>query len=154
VLAERGRLRFVGDEFECDITNVAHGGVFVARHEGRVVFVSDAVPGERVRVRVTEASKSSFWRADTLSVITPSEHRREHVWAEASVHRPPEQRAGGAEFGHIDLAFQRHLKTTVLHESFERVGKLPLPSLLPAPVQVRPVGDDEQHNGTGWCRFC
>jgi len=140
----------VGDEFECDITNVAHGGVFVARHEGRVVFVSDALPGERVRVRVTEASKSSFWRADTVSVLSPSEHRRDHVWPEASVSRPPEQRAGGAEFGHIDLAFQRQLKTTVLHESFERVGKLPLPSLVTSPVQVLPVGDDEQHNGLGW----
>ena len=140
----------MGDEFECDITNVAHGGVFVARHEGRVVFVSDAVVGERVHVRVTEASKSSFWRADTLSVIASSQHRRDHVWPEASVSRPPEQRAGGAEFGHIDLAFQRQLKTTVLHESFERVGKLPLPSLLTAPVRVQPVGDDEQHNGLGW----
>ena len=75
----------MGDEFECDITNVAHGGVFVARHEGRVVFVTDALPGERVRVRVTEASKSSFWRADTIAVLTPSTHRRDHVWPEASV---------------------------------------------------------------------
>lgn len=140
----------MGDEFECDITNVAHGGVFVARHEGRVVFVSDALPGERVRVRVTEASKSSFWRADTIDVIAASEHRRDHIWPEASVTRPPSERAGGAEFGHIDLAFQRELKTTVLHESFERVGKLSLPSLLPQPVRVRAVGDDDERNGLGW----
>ena len=37
---------------ELDITNVAHGGVFVARHEGRVVFVPDTLPGERVRARI------------------------------------------------------------------------------------------------------
>jgi tRNA/tmRNA/rRNA uracil-C5-methylase (TrmA/RlmC/RlmD family) len=140
----------VGDEFECDITNVAHGGVFVARHEGRVVFVTDALPGERVRVRVSEASKSSFWRADTLAVITPSTHRREHVWPEASVARAPEERPGGAEFGHIDLAYQRELKTTVLHESFERVGKLALPSLLTQPVRVSAVGHDDERNGLGW----
>jgi tRNA/tmRNA/rRNA uracil-C5-methylase (TrmA/RlmC/RlmD family) len=140
----------VGDEFECDITNVAHGGVFVARHEGRVVFVSDALPGERVRVRVTEASKSSFWRADTIDVIVASEHRRDHIWPEASVTRPPSERAGGAEFGHSDLTYQRHLKTTVLHESFERVGKLSLPDLVANPVRVQAVGDDDERNGVGW----
>ena len=32
---------------DLDITGIAHGGTFIARHEGRVVFVSDAVPGER-----------------------------------------------------------------------------------------------------------
>jgi tRNA/tmRNA/rRNA uracil-C5-methylase (TrmA/RlmC/RlmD family) len=47
----------VGDEIELLITNLAHGGVCVARHEGRVVFVADAIPGERVVARVTEARK-------------------------------------------------------------------------------------------------
>ncbi len=35
-----------GDLIELDITGIAHGGVFVGRHEGRVVFVSDTLPGE------------------------------------------------------------------------------------------------------------
>ena len=44
---------------------VAHGGHCVARHEGRVVFVRHALPGERVRVTVTEGGATSkFWRAD------------------------------------------------------------------------------------------
>ena len=51
---------------DLDITDVAHGGVFVGRHEGRVVFVPDAIPGERVRVRLTETGKKSFWRGETL----------------------------------------------------------------------------------------
>ena len=33
------------DVLELDITGIAHGGTFVARHEGRVVFVSDAIFG-------------------------------------------------------------------------------------------------------------
>ena len=68
---------FLGTEVELDITNVAHGGVFVARHDGRVIFVSDAIPGERVRARITDDSQKSFWRADTVDVLTPSAHRRE-----------------------------------------------------------------------------
>ena len=101
---------------------VAHGGVFVAHHEGRVVFVTDTLPGERVAARVTDLSHDRFWRAETLEVLTASPDRRPHVWAEASVDRAPERRAGGAEFGHIDIARQRTLKAEVLHDALERMG--------------------------------
>ena len=56
-------------DVELEITNVAHGGVFVARLEGRVIFVADTLPGERVRARITESSKKSFWRAETVEVL-------------------------------------------------------------------------------------
>jgi tRNA/tmRNA/rRNA uracil-C5-methylase (TrmA/RlmC/RlmD family) len=108
-----------GTEVEIDVTNVAHGGVAVARHDGRVVFVSDAIPGERVRARITDDSKKSFWRAETLSVVTASAHRRPHVWSAASIDRAPEDRAGGAEFGHIEIGHQRELKRLVLADSLK-----------------------------------
>src|SRR5436190_21625134 len=98
---------------ELDIDNVAHGGVTVARLDGRVVFVSDAIPGERVLARIADDSKASFWRADTVEVLTPSPDRRPHVWAAAALDRAPELRAGGAEFGHIALERQRSLKAQV-----------------------------------------
>src|SRR3954470_4927887 len=50
---QRG-LGWTGREFEVTVGAVAHGGHCVARHEGRVVFVRHALPGERVVVRVTE----------------------------------------------------------------------------------------------------
>ena len=104
----------IGEELELDVTNVAHGGIFVARHEGRVVFVSDTLPGERVRARITEANHKSFWRADTVAVLDASTERQPHIWEAAAVERAPEDRAGGAEFGHIAPAFQRELKRRVL----------------------------------------
>jgi len=134
----------VGTDVELDITNVAHGGVFVARHEGRVVFVTDAIPGERVRARITEARHGSFWRADTVEVLTASEHRQPHVWSAASVGRDPADRAGGAEFGHITLDHQRTLKASVIADALSRMAKLELdPVVEPAP------GDDEAA-GLGW----
>ena len=90
--------------------DVAHGGVFVGRHEGRVVFVPDTIPGERVRVRLTDVGKTSFWRGEALEVLDASPHRRPHVWRQADIDVPPEQRPGGADFGHIELAHQRELK--------------------------------------------
>jgi tRNA/tmRNA/rRNA uracil-C5-methylase (TrmA/RlmC/RlmD family) len=131
-----------GTEIELDVTNIAHGGVAVARHDGRVVFVSDAIPGERVRARVTEDSKKSFWRAETTKVLEPSEYRQPHVWAEASVDRPPHDRAGGAEFGHITIAHQRELKRQVLVDSMKRMGGIEAD----AEVAALPGNAD----GTGW----
>lgn len=135
---------WLGKTVELDVTNIAHGGVSVARTDGRVVFVSDAIPGERVLARITEDSKKSFWRAETLSVIAPSEHRRPHVWGAASLERDPRERAGGAEFGHIDLAHQRELKRQVLTDALQRMARIE------RDVVVEAVPGDDQLNGTGW----
>ena len=114
------------DLLDLDITGIAHGGTFIARHEGRVVFVSDAIPGERVRARLlapgegADASTRSFWRAETVEVLEASEHRRPHLWAEADVSRDPAERPGGADLGHIALDHQRVLKRQVLSEALDR----------------------------------
>ena len=132
-------------EVELDVTNVAHGGVFVARHEGRVVFVADTLPGERVLARVSDTRHKSFWRAETLGVVQAAPERREHVWREASVDRPPLQRAGGAEFGHIVDAHQRELKRQVLTDALSRFGGID------SEVVVEPVDvDGGAKSGTGW----
>lgn len=113
-----------GALLDLDVTAIAHGGVFVARHEGRVVFVSDAIPGERVRARLdrpsADADTRSFWRAETVEVLDASPHRRAHVWAEADVSRAPGQRPGGADLGHIEIGHQRVLKRRVLQEALDR----------------------------------
>jgi len=131
-----------GREIEVEATNMAHGGESVARYEGRVVFVADAIPGERLVARVTDDAKKSFWRADTVRVLEPSPHRRAHVWAEASVDRDPAGRPGGADYGHIDLAFQRELKAGVLADALSRMAKIDRE----VTVEALPGEAD----GTGW----
>jgi len=137
----------LGREVELDVTGIAHGGISVARLDGRVVFVSDTLPGETVRARVTDDRKKSFWRAETVSVVEASPHRREHVWAAASVDRAPEDRAGGAEFGHIELSHQRELKSQVLRDALTRTGGLPDEQ---ATVRVEALPGDDERGGTGW----
>lgn len=130
---------------DLDITGIAHGGTFIARHEGRVVFVSDAIPGERVRARLsadsTDESKS-FWRAETVEVLEASPHRRPHIWAEADVSRDPENRPGGADLGHIALEHQRVLKRQVLSEALDRFAG---PGLDAPEIEAVDSTD-----GTGW----
>jgi tRNA/tmRNA/rRNA uracil-C5-methylase (TrmA/RlmC/RlmD family) len=151
----------VGREIELAMNKVAHGGVTVARHEGRVVFVPDTIPGERVLARVTDDRKKAFWRADTVRVLEPSPHRREHVWAAAGIDVDPDDRPGGAEFGHIRLAHQRELKAQVLAESMERMAgiarEIVVEALPPTPPAAGTradagvsTGTDPEDDGTGW----
>lgn len=138
-----------GTLLDLDVERIAHGGVAVARHEGRVVFVSDAIPGERVRARVSDASKEAFWRAETVEVLDASADRREHVWAEASVDRDPALRAGGAEFGHIRLERQRQLKAEVLADALRRMAGVE-PELEVGAVDPALAPDVSAEDGTGW----
>ncbi|WP_447913164.1 class I SAM-dependent RNA methyltransferase [Microbacterium phyllosphaerae] len=130
---------------DLDITGIAHGGTFIARHEGRVVFVSDAIPGEQVRARLTEDStdeSKSFWRAETVEVLEASPHRRPHIWSEADVSRAPEERPGGADLGHIDLVHQRVLKRQVLTEALDRFAG--------AGLEAPEIEAVDSSDGTGW----
>ena len=56
----------VGDRFEIGGLRAAHGGVVVGRHDGRAVFVRNALPDERVLVEVTDARKPSFCHARVI----------------------------------------------------------------------------------------
>ena len=124
---------------ELEIEKIAHGGIFVARHEGRVVFVSHTAPGEKVKAKVFEDKGGSFCRAETIEVLNPSANRVTHIWKEAD-----RLGAGGAEFGHLALEYQRTLKTDVLEESLSRMAGIS------QRVQVMPVPGDETTNGLGY----
>jgi 23S rRNA (uracil1939-C5)-methyltransferase len=63
-----------GDGLELRVDRLAYGGAGVARTNGYVVFVRDAVPGDRVRARVTK-SRRSFAEADSVELLEPSPER-------------------------------------------------------------------------------
>ncbi|QCB98097.1 class I SAM-dependent RNA methyltransferase [Arthrobacter sp. PAMC25564] len=122
-----------------DVGPVAHGGHCVARHEGRVVFVRHGIPGEKVRVRLTEDGPAAkFWRADVVEVLEASPDRVDHFWdladsARSWSHRHPP--VGGAELGHISLERQRSLKAEVLAEQLRRLAGVVLSTPVESTVE-------------------
>jgi len=101
------------------IDGVAHGGICVARApDGRVVFVRHALPGEVVRVKVTE-ERRSYLRADAVEILTASSARvvPPCPWAGPG-------RCGGCDWQHADLAEQRRLKAAVVREQLQRLAHL------------------------------
>lgn len=104
---------------DLEIGPVAHGGHCVARHEGRVVFVRHALPGERVLAVVTDDAGGSFCRADAISVrqAHPDRVAPSCTWARAGG-------CGGCDLQHASPSLQRELKTAVLREQLSRLAGL------------------------------
>jgi tRNA/tmRNA/rRNA uracil-C5-methylase (TrmA/RlmC/RlmD family) len=106
----------VGELIELEVGPPAHGGSCVARHIGQVVFVRHALPGERVRARVTEQSKH-FARADAVDVLTASVHR---VVPPCPAARPGG--CGGCDWQHADAGYQRDIKAAIVMEQLQRLA--------------------------------
>ncbi|HKU30433.1 MAG TPA: TRAM domain-containing protein [Arthrobacter sp.] len=140
-----------------DVGPIAHGGHFVARHEGRVIFVRHAVPGEKVRIRLTDSGEASrFWRADVVEVLEASPDRTRHFWGLAdsvAAWRKGGPPVGGAELGHVTLQRQRQLKSEVLAEQLKRLAGVELHVEVEAARGGDPVPDDGDRldeAGLGW----
>lgn len=125
---------------ELEIGRVAHGGHCVARHEGRVVFVRHTLPGERVRVRLTDADPDArFWRADAVEVLKASPDRVPSAWPAAG----PDG-VGGGELAHVALPAQRAWKAGVLREQLQRLGHVE------RDVEVHAAPGDDERGGLAW----
>jgi tRNA/tmRNA/rRNA uracil-C5-methylase (TrmA/RlmC/RlmD family) len=110
----------VGEEYEVRVGPVAHGGHCVARHDGRVLFVRHALPGELVVARVTEGTSTSrFLRADAVEVLEAS---RDRIPAPCPFAGPG--RCGGCDWQHATPGAQRRLKADVLTEQLHRLAGL------------------------------
>jgi tRNA/tmRNA/rRNA uracil-C5-methylase (TrmA/RlmC/RlmD family) len=118
-----------GDLVQVTIEKVAHGGHFIARHDGAVIFVRHAIPGENCTIQITSTG-SSFNRADVVSVEAPSEFRVEAPCSFAN-----RNGCGGCDFQHISVKHQRTLKSDVIAEQFSRIAKMEMR------VEVEEVGE-------------
>lgn len=123
------RTLVVGEVIEVAIEKVAHGGHFIARHEGAVIFVRHAIPGERCRIEITSVG-SSFNRADVVDVLEPSPDR-----VVAPCEYSHRNGCGGCDFQHISQARQLQLKSDVITEQFARIAKMEIS------VEVESVGE-------------
>lgn len=100
------------------------GGRMLARHEGQVVLVAGAIPGERVGAEVERSARGTLW-ATVTEVLEASPDRREPLCDPA---------CAGLAFAHIAYDRQRQLKGEIVADAFHRIGKIPLEQ----PIRVEP----------------
>jgi 23S rRNA (uracil1939-C5)-methyltransferase len=120
------------DTVELTTTAVAVGGDAIARHaDGRVVFVEGALPGEVVRVELTD-ERRDFARARVVEVVSPSPDR-------VAAPCPAFARGcGGCPWQWVAPAAQRRLKRDMVVDALRRLAHLPDP---PVAEEVLGVAD-------------
>lgn len=106
----------VGQKVRATIEKIAHGGHFIARVDGAVIFVRHALPGEDVTIVITDITKN-FARGDVIEVHSASVDRVMPPCSYAG-------RCGGCDFQHISYQRQRALKAEVISEQFHRLAKM------------------------------
>ncbi|MFH0919059.1 MAG: 23S rRNA (uracil(1939)-C(5))-methyltransferase RlmD [Fibrobacterota bacterium] len=101
---------------ELDVLRLGVNGEGVAEHDGYVLFVPGALPGERVAARVTE-TKKSYGRADLVNVIAPAEGRVEPACTLFG-------RCGGCQLMHLSYERQLTFKRERVADVLLRIGGL------------------------------
>lgn len=130
VLTERERI-------EVTVGDVAHGGHCVARHEGMVVFVRHALPGERVIAEITEVHPG-YARSEAVTVLEASPDRVSPPcpWSGPDA-------CGGCDLQHVAPRAQLEWKAAVVRQQFGRLAHLDLV------VRVEPLSSPVEGD-PGW----
>jgi 23S rRNA (uracil1939-C5)-methyltransferase len=121
-----------GDELELTVDSLAYGGRGVARHGELVVFVSRALPGDRVRARVTKF-KRRYAEARAVELLEAGPGRVEAPC-------PHFGTCGGCAWQDLDYARQLEHKQAQVVDALERLGRLEGYELRPIEPAVAQFG--------------
>ncbi len=111
------------------IEDMADKGRGLARHEGKVVFVAGAVPGDRVDAQVMKA-KSSFAEARMVQLLAPSPDRVQPFCKHFGT-------CGGCKWQHLSYEAEARFKQKHVEDALRRIGHVQLPPV--SPIMASPT---------------
>jgi 23S rRNA (uracil1939-C5)-methyltransferase len=91
-----------------------YGGAFLARDQGKAVFIPLILPGEQARVQIVE-EKKSYASAEVAEIVTPAPDRVAPVCRHFGA-------CGGCQYQHASYVSQLDFKQSILRETLERGG--------------------------------
>lgn len=106
-----------------EVIDTSSEGKAIARHDGLVVFVEGAVPGDVVDVMV-HRKKNSFAEGRMHALKKPSEKRVNPVCSHFGV-------CGGCKWQHFDYSAQLQFKQKHVQDALERLAKIEFPAVQP-----------------------
>ena len=112
------------DVIEVEIVDLSHDGAGVAKAEGLVFFVENALPTERIRMRILKVNKKiGFGKVEAY--LTKSPYRNEDVDVDYL-------RTGIADLGHLKYSEQLKFKTKKVRDSLYKIAGI-------ADIEVAPT---------------
>lgn len=117
------------ETFDLILEKLTYGGDAMGRlPDSRAVFVPFGLPGERVRVRLTE-EKKHFARGEIVEIITSANDRIQPRCKHFG-------ECGGCHYQHLPCEKQLMAKTDILIDQLQRIGRIenpPVEPMVPCP---------------------
>jgi len=127
-------------EHEITLEKLTYGGEAMGRlQDGRAVFVPFGLPGETVRIQLTQ-EKQNFARGEILEILKPSPDR---ITAKCKHFT----QCGGCHYQNLPYEKQLTAKADILRDQLQRIGKIENP-----PVQAT-VASPNQWNYRNHVQF-
>lgn len=126
-------------QHEITLEKLTYGGEVMGRlSDGRAVFVPFGLPGETVRIQLTQ-EKQNFARGEILEILKPSPDRIQakckHAFSPLLLGRVPDRvegsgvrsACGGCHYQHLPYEKQLTAKADILRDQLQRIGKIENP---------------------------
>lgn len=102
------------DIVQVEISDLSHDGLGIAKHEGFVFFVENALPGEIIQMRVLKVNKNSgFGKVETYLTTSPMRQKKLDVTY---------LRTGIADLGHLLYPQQQLFKQKQVQDSLYKIA--------------------------------
>ena len=115
----------INDEYIVNIEKLSNLGTGIARIDGQVVFVENACPEDKVKIKITKVNKN-FANAKVIEVVTPSPHR-------VTPFCPMNNICGSCQMQFIDYDYQLALKKQMVEDAMRTIGNIDTPVNNPIP---------------------
>lgn len=106
----------VGDKLDLNIIDLTNQGLGVGKVEGFTIFVEGGLPGDELIAEIKK-TKKNFAEAKAVEIKNPSSKRQ---ISECKYYKT----CGGCQLHELDYRAQLDIKTNMVKDAIERIGKL------------------------------
>jgi 23S rRNA (uracil1939-C5)-methyltransferase len=106
-----------------EVTDYAAEGKSLVRHDGKVIFVSGAIPGDIVNIQIVK-SKKDWAEGRAIKIVEPASNRQVPFCKHFGV-------CGGCKWQMLPYEKQLEYKQQEAEQNLKRIGKIDIPEILP-----------------------
>lgn len=117
----------VGEIYDVEITKLTSSGAGLAKNDGMVIFVKNACPQDKLRIKITKVNKKLAF-GEIVEIIKPSEYR-------AQPFCPLQKVCGACQIQFIDYDYQLEIKRQIVEDTLKKIGNIniKIPKTLASP---------------------